>query len=134
MESSTKEFSVGVESTYDVKDVMLFGVSKNRALDSISSGHPLEAALIKHAQKKEEIDMRMLRTMQGLHAPIRLHMEKLGVKDIGHLPCLHRHNALLDALTGKDTTLDFEDFLNNPQDSEIMGQPHVMIERHLGML
>lgn len=39
--------------------------------------------------------------MQGLHAPIRLHMEKLAVKDIGHLPCLHRHNAMLDALTGK---------------------------------
>ena len=27
-------------------------------------------------------------------------MEKMAVKDIGHLPCLHRHNALLDALTG----------------------------------
>jgi proteasome maturation protein len=55
---------------------------------------------MQHSQKQEEINMRMLRTMQGLHAPIRLHMEKLAVKDIGHLPCLHRHNAMLDALTG----------------------------------
>jgi hypothetical protein len=35
---------------------------------------------------------------------------------------------------GKDTTIEFEDFLNNQQDSEIMGQPHVMIERQLGMM
>ena len=35
---------------------------------------------------------------------------------------------------GKDSTIEFEDFLNNQQDSEIMGQPHVMIERQLGML
>nr|CAG4651490.1 EOG090X0J8E [Simocephalus serrulatus]SVE94626.1 EOG090X0J8E [Simocephalus serrulatus] len=106
-------------------------VKKNRALDTLSAAHPLEAALVKHDKKQEEIDMRMLRTMQGLHAPIRLHMEKLAVKDIGHLPCLHRHNAMLDALTGRDTTMEFEDFLNNPQDSEIMGQPHMMIEREL---
>ena len=42
----------------------------------------------------------MLKKMQGMHAPLRLHMEKMAVKDVGHLPCLHRHNALLDALTG----------------------------------
>ncbi|KAK4016458.1 proteasome maturation protein isoform X2 [Daphnia magna] len=126
--------SIGVEANYDVKDAMLFGVKKSRTLDSFTTCHPLEVALVKHSQKQEEINMRMLRTMQGLHAPIRLHMEKLAVKDIGHLPCLHRHNAMLDALTGKDTTIEFEDFLNNQIDSEIMGQPHVMIERQLGML
>ena len=54
----------------------------------------------KHAAKQEEIDMGMLRKMQGLHAPLRLHMEKMAVKDAGHLPCLYRHNAMLDALTG----------------------------------
>nr|SVE74570.1 EOG090X0J8E [Daphnia barbata] len=125
---------IGVEANYDVKDAMLFGVRKNRTLDSLTAAHPLEVALIKHSQKQEEIDMRMLRTMQGLHAPIRLHMEKLAVKDLGHLPCLHRHNAMLDALTGKDSTIEFEDFLNNQQDLEIMGHPHIMIERQLGML
>nr|CAH0111565.1 unnamed protein product [Daphnia galeata] len=129
-----KDSLIGVEANYDVKDAMLFGVSKSRTLDTITTAHPLETALAKHSQKQEEINMRMLRTMQGLHAPIRLHMEKLAVKDIGHLPCLHRHNAMLDALTGKDTTIEFEDFLNNQQDSEIMGQPSIMIERQLGMM
>ena len=61
----------------------------------------------KHAAKQEEIDMGMLRKMQGLHAPLRLHMEKMAVKDVGHLPCLYRHNAMLDALTGKTFVLFF---------------------------
>nr|CAG4649845.1 EOG090X0J8E [Scapholeberis mucronata]SVE94005.1 EOG090X0J8E [Scapholeberis mucronata] len=112
----------------------LSSIQKNRALDGITFAHPLQEALKKHDKKKEDIDMRILRSMQGLHAPMRLQMEKQSLKNIGHLPCLHRHNALLDALTGKDTTLDFEDFLNQPQYSEVMGQPHVMIERHLGLL
>ena len=42
----------------------------------------------------------MLTKMQGIHAPMRLIMERKAVRNIGHLPCLHRHNALLDALTG----------------------------------
>lgn len=76
----------------------------------------------------------MLKKMQGMHAPLRLHMEKMAVKDVGHLPCLHRHNALLDALTGDDVTMEFEDFLNCPRDSEVMGIPHMMIEKQLGIL
>ena len=99
-------------------------MSKTRTLDTLSASHPLEDVLMKvhiiftqcfafnelyfncffldekHAAKQEEIDMGMLRKMQGLHAPLRLHMEKMAVKDAGHLPCLYRHNAMLDALTG----------------------------------
>ena len=30
--------------------------------------------------------------------------------------------------------MEFEDFLNNPQDSEVMGQPHAMIERQFETL
>lgn len=48
--------------------------------------------------------MHILQKMQGIHAPLRLHMEKQAVKDVGHLPCLYRHNALSDALTGNFKT------------------------------
>lgn len=30
--------------------------------------------------------------------------------------------------------MEFEDFLNCPQDSEVMGMPHMMVEKHLGIL
>nr|CAG4646719.1 EOG090X0J8E [Macrothrix elegans] len=123
MDNLQNHKSLGVGTFYDVKEPMLYGGS-----------HPLEEILPKHKNKQEELDMKMLRNMQGLHAPLRLHMEKAAVKDIGHLPCLFRHNALQDALTGRDTTFEFEDFLNTPQDMEAMGHPHLMIERHLNML
>ena len=104
--------------------------------------------------------MGMLRKMQGLHAPLRLHMEKMAVKDVGHLPCLYRHNAMLDALTGEtiyfflnclfrflinlfllhyfdkgnDMRMQFEDFLNFPKDAEMVSHPHLAIERQMGMM
>ena len=31
-------------------------------------------------------------------------------------------------------TMEFEDFLNCPQDAEVMGIPHMMIEKQLGIL
>ena len=97
--------------------------------------------------------MHVLQKMQGIHAPLRLHMEKQAVKDVGHLPCLYRHNALADALTGnlrdkfrlfntsgvtldflgRDVTLEFEDFLNTPLNSESAAHPHVVVDRHLGI-
>nr|CAG4643634.1 EOG090X0J8E [Ilyocryptus agilis] len=110
-----------IEANYCVKDAMIHG-------------HPLQNVLLQHAKKEEEVNLKMLMKLQGLHMPLRLHMEKVAVKDIGHLPCLHRHNALLDALTGRDSTIDFEDFLNDPRDTEAKGQPHLVIEKHLGML
>merc|ERR1711980_38186 len=121
-ESSSKMNTcpVGIESAYDVKDAMVFGLNSCKKENILSSEHPLQSALEKHATKQQELELGMLKKLQGIHAPLRLHMEKMAVKDIGHLPCLHRHNALLDALTGNDMTMEFEDFLNCPQDAEVM--------------
>ena len=109
---------------------------------------------MQHAAKQEELEFQMLRKLQGIHAPLRIKMERMAVKDVGHLPCFHRHNALLDALTGiisnydvllfewisrkllpgNDKTMEFEDFLNCPRDVEVAGTPHMVIEKQLGML
>lgn len=80
--------------------------------------------------------MAMLRNTQGMHAPLRLAMEMKAVAKVGHLPCLphHRHNLHLDVLTGRDTEIAFEDIFNNGEYPEISGQPHAMIEKHLGIL
>nr|CAG4642937.1 EOG090X0J8E [Evadne anonyx] len=125
---------IGIATECDVKDAMVFGLNSCKKENILSSEHPLQSALQKHAAKKQELEVSMLNKLQGMHAPLRLHMEKMAVKDIGHLPCLHRHNALLDALTGNDETMEFEDFLNTSRDAEVMGVPHMMIEKQLGML
>ena len=55
---------------------------------------------MQHSKKQDEMSNLMLRKTQGLHAPLRLVMEKNALKEVGHMPFLHRHNALMDALTG----------------------------------
>jgi len=112
---------------------MLNGLNSSRPIDALNASHPLERSLPKHAAKQNEIDVKMLTKMQGIHAPMRLIMERKAVRNIGHLPCLHRHNALLDALTGRDMEMQFEDFLGSPIDSEKMVAPHACIEKQLGI-
>ncbi|TEA41086.1 hypothetical protein DBR06_SOUSAS530910001, partial [Sousa chinensis] len=35
---------------------------------------------------------------------------------------------------GNDETIGFEDILNDPSQSELMGEPHLMVEYKLGLL
>lgn len=48
--------------------------------------------------------MAMLRKIQGLHAPLKLQMERKSVLKVGHLPFLPRHHVAHDVLTGILTT------------------------------
>ena len=60
-----------------------------------------------------ELKMNMARNMYGMHAPIKMAMERsLVVKARGPSMLPRRSNLGLDILNGKDETIDFEDFLN----------------------
>ncbi len=48
----------------------------------------------------EQMDFAMLRKVQGIHAPLRLQMERKATLKVGHLPFLPRHNASYNVLTG----------------------------------
>ena len=62
---------------------------------------------------QEELKMNMARNMYGMHAPIKLAMERsLVIKARGPSMLPQRSNLGLDILMGKDETIDFEDFLN----------------------
>nr|CAG4641361.1 EOG090X0J8E [Eulimnadia texana] len=115
-----------------MKDALTYGLTNMKK--TITSAHPLESVLQQDAARKQQIDMKILRSTQGLHAGLRLHMERSAAQKVGHLPFLHRHNAFHDALTGNDMLIDFDDVLNDPADSEVMGQPHAIIEKQLGIL
>nr|CAG4645269.1 EOG090X0J8E [Leptodora kindtii] len=121
----------GVETCFDVKDEMIYGMNNGKKVDMISAVHPLMHGLVSHSKKQDEMSNLMLRKTQGLHAPLRLVMEKNALKEVGHMPFLHRHNALMDALTGRDMDMEFEDFLNNKAEQEKMMAPHIMLEKHL---
>lgn len=80
------------------------------------------------------MNMKMLRNIQGLHAPLRISMELNSAKKIGRLSFLSSSNVMQDVLTGKDLEIGSEDIFNTPEFMEYSGQPHAMVERSLGIL
>lgn len=60
--------------------------------------------------------MNMARNMYGMHAPIKMAMERsLVIQARGPSMLPQRSNLGLDILAGKDESIDFEDFLNGMQ-------------------
>ncbi|KFV87271.1 Proteasome maturation protein, partial [Struthio camelus australis] len=109
---------------------------KNELLPS----HPLElseknASITSNFQlNQDKTNFSTLRNIQGLHAPLKLQMEFRAVKQVQRLPFLHSSNIALDTLRGNDECIGFEDILNDPSQSEVMGEPHMMMEYKLGLL
>ncbi|XP_006138982.2 proteasome maturation protein isoform X2 [Pelodiscus sinensis] len=103
---------------------------KNELLPS----HPLELSEKNFQLNQDKMNLSTLRNIQGLHAPLKLQMEFKAAKQIQRLPFLHSSNIALDTLRGNDECIGFEDILNDPSQSEVMGEPHVMVEYKLGLL
>ncbi|XP_027671467.2 proteasome maturation protein isoform X2 [Falco biarmicus] len=61
------------------------------------------------------------------------HPLELSEKNVQRLPFLYSSNIALDTLRGNDESIGFEDILNDPSQSEVMGEPHMMMEYKLGL-
>lgn len=107
-----------------------FACVKNELVPS----HPLELSEKNFQLNQDKTNFAMLRNIQGLHAPLKLQMELRAVKQAQRLPFLHSSNMALDTLRGNDECIGFEDILNDPSQSEVMGEPHMMMEYKLGLL
>ena len=81
------------------------------------------------------MNMRILRATQGLHAPLRLQMERRAANLAGgRLDFLASERLGLDVLRGTDTTIDFCDVLNMTENKEKMGLPSAEMEKAQGLL
>lgn len=60
---------------------------------------------------EEQMRLTMHRRAFGLHAPLRLQMEKALVNQVRRIPVLPTSNLGLEILEGRDQTIDYEDFL-----------------------
>lgn len=58
------------------------------------------------------MNFQILRSVQGIHAPLRLMMERKMASKVGHLPILPSSNVMLETLEGRDETIDFNDLYN----------------------
>ncbi|XP_032718239.1 proteasome maturation protein-like [Lontra canadensis] len=101
---------------------------KNELLPS----HPLELSEKSFQLNQDKMNFSTLSNIQGLFAPLKLQMEVKAVQQVQRLPFLPSSNLLLDILRGNDETI--EDILNDLSQSELMGEPHLMVEYKLGLL
>lgn len=128
----SQDIHLNKDKHFGVPDLLTSGPSSVK--NDLVSSHPLEKSEKNYAQQRLAQEMLSLRKTQGLHAPLKLKMEQKIVQQINRGPSLRSSNALLDALTGKDEEIGFEDFLNAPEDQEVVGQPHALQERQDGLL
>jgi len=131
--SSTKSVDLP-NGSYGVPNAMLHGFQVGRASSGTGPQHPLENSEKLWDEHQFKLDCAMLKNSQGLHAPLKLHMERHITSQITRLPGLQSSNILLDTLTGKDETVEFADILNTPGDSELMADVHMMMEARAGLL
>lgn len=96
--------------------------------------HPLKASEETFAQKELETNMQMLRRNEGIAAPMKIMMEMQAFKQVGRLPFLPSSRVHLDVITGRDETIDFNDFLGAEEFSERLCQPQVMAEKKLNFM
>lgn len=103
--------------------------------------HPVQAALATSAAA----DVKARRTLQaatfGATFPMRRMMTESVLSQFHRLPGLPSSGIALERLSGRDTDIGFEDYLNLPSDSpeapgggwDTMGETHDAMERALGI-
>ncbi|PVF94550.1 hypothetical protein CPB86DRAFT_788943 [Serendipita vermifera] len=73
----------------------------------------LQNRLEKWEQTQDELKLNLYRNVYGLHAPVRLLMERKAVAQNPHFPAMQQSNVHMDILMGRDTTLDVGDFFGD---------------------
>merc|ERR1712223_225889 len=110
------------------------GAGLNQVRSPLEAVHPVQTSEKHYLRNREMAQMAQLQKMQGIHAPIRIQMEKRLVSKAGHLPCITtRTNLSADILNGTDGSIAFEDFLGQPENYEgaMTALPHDVIEAHM---
>ncbi|KAG9307312.1 hypothetical protein G9A89_017140 [Geosiphon pyriformis] len=128
--TTTKSIS-NTANSFGVHDTFRYGV---RSIGSeISPSHPLENRLKQWDETQTNLKLSLERRLYGIHAPIRHLMERSIVSRVQRLPILTSSNLSLEILTGKDETIDVEDFLNDPELSTESMDVHATMENQLGI-
>ena len=118
------------ESEYGVKCSMKKGLHQEDKVKRFV--HPLESRPAKLNTHQKQ--MQNLRATQGAAGPMKLSMEKFAVNQamLRH-PCFHANNLARDILNGEDCDVTPEHVFSDQANSEVMGNPHVMMEHKLGL-
>ncbi|KAK5643208.1 hypothetical protein RI129_007053 [Pyrocoelia pectoralis] len=123
--------SIVEDNNFGVPSLLTTGLAAAKVDEDL---HPLISSERNYHKNRSAMNMAILRNTQGMHAPLRLNMELLAAKKVGHLPFLPSSNAMHDSLTGRDLEIWPEDIFNTAEFREVAGQPHAVVEKSLGIL
>ncbi|XP_075152827.1 proteasome maturation protein [Haematobia irritans] len=110
------------------------GPGKSNCLMQVAHIHRLRDSEANYDTHQYNLHMQMLRNREGLNAPLKMGMELHAARQIGRLPFLQSSRMMEDVLLGRDEMIGFEDFLGVPENVEFIRQPHVVMEKSLGIL
>lgn len=96
--------------------------------------HALEQLEKTYDARNDAMNMAMLKKMQGIQAPLKLMMERQAASQVGRLPFLPSSNLMRDVLEARDEDIGFDSILGNREEPEVMGPPHLVVERSLNIL
>jgi len=105
---------------------------KNR-MDEKFPHHPLMRSEASYKENWEQAELNMLRKTMGLSMPLKLSMERKAASRVGHLPCLSvASKASLEALTGQDMLMGFDDMFGKVENYESMtDSPFNVMQKYL---
>ncbi|CAG8601700.1 3831_t:CDS:2 [Ambispora gerdemannii] len=130
-EGSSSKSIASTANSFGVHDTFRLGTRS--IANELLPSHPLERRLDQWNQTQINLKLTMERRIYGIHAPIRHLMERNIVSKVQRAPILPSSNLALDILMGKDETIEFDDFLNDPELSIEPMDLHASMEHKLGI-
>lgn len=94
----------------------------------VSPMHPVEAIQANYRQHEEDLKMSVVSNTQGHFMAQAIQMERAALSQHHRLPVLHNSMMGLEISMGLDSTITFDDYLNDPRDAENMGHVTDMAE------
>ncbi|CUA77457.1 proteasome maturation protein [Rhizoctonia solani] len=83
----------------------------------VAGTNPLQKRIENWEATQDNLKLNLRRNMYGMHAPVRLLMERKAVFNSPHMPTMPQSNIHLDILMGRDETLDVGDFFGDVETS-----------------
>eukprot|EP00038_Savillea_parva_P007339 m.169416 g.169416 ORF g.169416 m.169416 type:complete len:146 (-) comp13098_c0_seq1:120-557(-) len=109
-----------------VHDAMRNGLASVRA--EIAPKHPVQSIQESYAHHQEEMSLAVAASVVGRSLPAHIQAERAELAKMRRLPVLHSSMIALDISLGTESTIEFDDYLNDPEFPETLGSAHAMAE------
>eukprot|EP00035_Acanthoeca_spectabilis_P020433 m.432901 g.432901 ORF g.432901 m.432901 type:complete len:146 (+) comp17501_c0_seq1:143-580(+) len=95
---------------------------------SIAPKHPVETIQDAYTHHNEEMHLAIAASVTGRSLPAHIQAERTELAKMRRLPVLHSSMIALEISLGTESSIEFEDYLNDPEQPEALGSVHAMAE------